>query len=438
MSHLFISHGPRDVDSLLLVHEAMRRAGIPTWYTPPNHKEEADPATVAEAIDSAFGMVVLVSASSIRSKAVQAQLQRADARGLHVFPIRVDNGRLSKLFKSVLADELTASVHDDGAVDTLVTQVRARYEHRCPVIAVMNLKGGVGKTTVSSQLFGTWQAALGGRTLLIDLDPQYNLTQTFFDMEYADASAAKDKSVISLFERSRLHAADVPSPAENWSQIVSVPFKAAPREVIGHDLLSGEKAPGGRLDLISGQFELSKYAFAPTQAALASAGANFKRTIDAYRSEYDLIVFDTNPNATFLTRCALVSADRVLAPMHPDMYSLRGVRLLNQVINEQVEAAKRPDLSVLFNTVGRSEQSNFEADARNGEFDTAAGFALSKALLSSALPRSGHLVVRSPQPGIDPWTQLIIHKGRGGGLKPLRETLKGIAQELKDLLDHSK
>ena len=95
-------------------------------------------------------------------------------------------------------------------------------------------------------------------------------------------------------------------------------------------------------------------------------GANFRKMIDYYRSHYDLIVFDTNPNATFLTRCALEAADRVLAPMHPDVYSLRGVRLLNQVMQEQVSADKRPYLSVLFNTVGRSEQSNFEADARNG------------------------------------------------------------------------
>lgn len=436
MSHLFIAHGPRDVDSLLQVHEAMRKARIPTWYTSHERQDELDPHTIAEAIDSAFGMVVLVSASSIRSKAVQKQLQRAVARGLKLFPIRADSARLSKFFKTHLADALTDALSDPGALDALVTAAKSRYEHRCPVVSVMNLKGGVGKTTVASQVFGTWQARLGGRTLLIDLDPQYNLTQTFFDMDYADASSAKDKSVISLFERSQLHAGDAQSPAENWSHILSVPFEAAPRTVISHDLLAGDNAPGGRLDLISGQFELSKYAFAPTLTALASVGANFKRTIDAYRSEYDLIVFDTNPNATFLTRCALESADRVLAPMHPDMYSLRGVRLLNQVITEQVDADKRPDLSVLFNAVGRSEQSNFEADARNGAFDSIAGFGLSKALLSSALPRSGHLNVRSPEPGINPWQQLVIHRGRGGGLKAIRETLSGIALELKTLLEH--
>lgn len=434
MSQLFIAHGHRDVDSLLQVHEAMRRASIPTWYTPAGSRE-VDPDSVNEAIDSAFGMVVLVSASSIRSKAVQAQLERAERRGLKLFPIRADNARLSKQFKTALADQLTDSLGDDGALDRLVASVKERYERRCPVISVMNLKGGVGKTTVASQVFGAWQSALGGRILLIDLDPQYNLTQTFFDMEFADNSSARDRSVISLFEKSRLHAYDTVSPADNWSRISTAPFEPVDRETIAHDLLTGENAPGGRLDLISGQFEISKYAFAPSPQSLAVVGANFRRMIDYYRSEYDLIVLDTNPNATFLTRCALEAADRVLAPMHPDVYSLRGVKLLNQVMQEQISDEKRPELSILFNTVGRSEQSNFEGDARNGIFDEQAQFNLSQALLSSALPRSGHLVVRSPDDGSAPWKQLVIHNGRGGGLKRMRESLTGIAAELKVLTD---
>lgn len=436
MSHLFIAHGPRDIDPLLQVHEAMRLASIPTWYAPPGSKD-VDEDSVNTAIDNAFGMVVLVSASSIRSKAVQAQLTRAVERGLKLFPIRADNARLSRQFATALADQLTDSLSDLGALDRLVEAVKARYERRCPVIAVMNLKGGVGKTTVASQVFGAWQASLGGRVLLIDLDPQYNLTQTFFDMEHADASAAEDRSVISLFEMSRLHKPDIASPSDSWSTLNTELFEPVSREVISHNLLSGDAAPGGRFDLISGQFEISKYAFAPSPQALLQIGANFRRMIDHYRSAYDLIVFDTNPNATFLTRCAMEAADRVLAPMHPDIYSLRGVKLLYQVMQEQISDEKRPEPSILFNTVGRSEQSNFEADARNGAFDQMAGFALSNTLLTNALPRSRHLKVRGPEQDSAPWKQLIIHRGRGGGLKRIRENLTGIATELKRLVDQN-
>ncbi|HCE23911.1 MAG TPA: hypothetical protein DF282_15570, partial [Hyphomonas sp.] len=322
-----------------------------------------------------------------------------------------------------------SSTTPDG-IKQLVNETRQAYKSKCPVLAVMNLKGGVGKTTISSQVFGAWQGALGGRILLVDLDPQYNLTQTFFEMDVADASAAADKSVISLFEKSRLHARDATSPAESWLTLSTDPFAPVPKEKLIHELM-GEGSPGGRLDLISGQFEISKYAFASDPASLALIKEHFLQSIERYRSDYDLIVFDTNPNATFLTRCALEAADRVLAPMHADIYSLRGVRLLNQVIREQIAPEHRPDLSVLFNAVGRSEQSTFEADARNGAYNSKAGFDLAGSLLRSALPRSGHLQVKAPREGEPAWKQLVIHAGRGGGLKPIRESLKTVALELK-------
>jgi cellulose biosynthesis protein BcsQ len=379
-------------------------------------------------------MIVLVSAASVRSKAVRQDVERARARGLKLIPYQIDKARLNGFFKHEVLPHLRLSSTTPDGLQQLVAETRQAYKRKCPVLAVMNLKGGVGKTTVSSQVFGAWQGALGGRILLVDLDPQYNLTQTFFEMDLADASAGADRSVISLFEKSRIHARDATSPAESWLSLSTDPFAPVPKEKIVHELM-GEDSPGGRLDLITGQFEISKYAFASDARSLDLIKEHFLQSIERYRSDYDLIVFDTNPNATFLTRCALEAADRVLAPMQADIYSLRGVRLLNQVIRDQIAADSRPDLSVLFNFVARSEQSTFEADARNGTYNAAAGFDLASALLRSALPRSGHLQVRAPQEGEPAWKQLLIHSGRGGGLKHMRESLKTVALELKTLVE---
>jgi chromosome partitioning protein len=428
MSHVFISHSGAEPDVLLRLHEALRAAGIADRYW----TEPAPPEAVNEAIREAFAVIILVSAEAIRSRRVREDIALARAAGVRLLPYQTDKARLTGIFREEVQPLLKHSASQPEGLDRLIAEVREAYRRRCPVIAVMNLKGGIGKTTISAQVFGAWQASFGGRVLLVDLDPQYNLTQTFFPMDVADAFAADDRSAISLFERSRLHARDAPSPAENWLTLSTQPFTPPRGAAFAHALL-GENGPPGRLDLISGQFEISKYAFATDQAALGAIKQHFLRAIEHFRSAYDLIVFDTNPNATFLTRCALEAADRVLAPMHADIYSLRGVRLLAQVIRDQVAEAERPALSVLFNAVNRNEQSVFEADARISTFDGKAGFALSKALLTAALPRSAHFTVRAPQEGEAPWRQLIVHAGRGGGLKPVRHSLKQIALELKEL-----
>lgn len=428
MSHVYISHSGKDPDALLMLHEALRAASVTTFYpTQGTSRAQADTA-----IARAFAVIVLISAEAVRSSDVRRDIEQARAAGLKIIPYQIDKARLNGFFRREVQPHLQLSSSQADGLERLIASTRAAYRRKCPVLAVMNLKGGVGKTTVTAQLCGSWQAAYADRVLLVDLDPQYNLTQTFFSMEAADAFAARDRSVISLFERSRLHARDAVSPAENWLDLSTHPFTPPAREQIAHAIL-GEDAPPGRLDIISGQFEISKYAFAADRDALRVIRQHFLRCVDHYRSEYDLIVFDTNPNATFLTRCALEAADRVLAPMHPDTYSLRGVRLLNQVINSQLEETRRPHLSILFNAVNRSEQSAFEADARNGVFDTIAGFGLSQALMNAALPRSAHLSVRPPEPGQPAWRQLVAHAGRGGGLRAIRENLKQIVLETRSL-----
>jgi hypothetical protein len=254
-------------------------AAIPDWYAP-NATEDRPKAD--RAIDDAFAMIVLVSASAVRSKSVRQDVERAKACNLRLIPFQIDRARLNGFFKHEVLPHLKLSSTSADATRQLVDEVQKAYKRKCPVLAVMNLKGGVGKTTVTSQVFGAWQGALGGRVLLVDLDPQYNLTQTFFDMEHADASAAADRSVISLFERSRLHSRDVVSPAESWLTLSTEPFAAVPRNDLMHDLM-GTGSTGGRLDLVSGQFEISKYAFAHDSGALQKIKSQFLLMVDHYQ-----------------------------------------------------------------------------------------------------------------------------------------------------------
>ncbi|MEO0981727.1 MAG: AAA family ATPase [Pseudomonadota bacterium] len=433
MAHIFISHGPEDLDAVLEVHEAFRRAGMTTKYDVSRSTDRGDRVAADLAIGSSAAVVPLISASAQRSGDVRRDLETAKSAGVPLVPFQIDRSKLTGRFKSEIGPVLKHFRGADGGLDDLVSDARKRYRGRCPVVSVMNLKGGVGKTTLSAQLAGAMQAQSARRVLLIDFDPQYNLTQTFFSMEDADASAAADRSVLSLFEKSRLHQSDAPSPADDWNRLSTEPFAAAPSTQIATPLFDAS-GPDGRLDLITGQFELSKYAFAHDPDALEAVRQNFLQSIEYYRGGYDLILFDTNPNATFLTQCALEAADRVLTPMHADMYSLRGVRLLHRVIDQHTDREARPQLSVLFNAVSRNEQSDFEADARNGLYDESVGFPLSRALMTAAVPRSGHLQIKRPDDDEPIWRQLLVHHGRGGGLGAIRKSLVSAGNELLEVL----
>ena len=69
-----------------------------------------------------------------------------------------------------------------------------------PVCAVLNMKGGVGKTTLSVNVFRQMYSDNKLSVLLIDLDPQYNLTQQLFTQERYDNAVEEGRTSLRLFE----------------------------------------------------------------------------------------------------------------------------------------------------------------------------------------------------------------------------------------------
>lgn len=69
-------------------------------------------------------------------------------------------------------------------------------------ISLINMKGGVGKTTLSVNIADCLSRRYGKRVLLIDVDPQYNATQCLMKAEdyYTYKTASKD-TIIDIFER---------------------------------------------------------------------------------------------------------------------------------------------------------------------------------------------------------------------------------------------
>lgn len=176
------------------------------------------------------------------------------------------------------------------------------------VIAIVNQKGGVGKTTTTANL-GAGIAAKGKRVLLVDIDAQANLSAHFGIS--ADESS-EPKTMYGVLRHGEKLAGVVVKVDENlFLAPASLFLSAADLElggVIGRELLL-RKALGPVID------------------------------------DYDYILIDCPPSLGLLSLNGLVAATRVITPVQSEYLALHGVRQLLDTI-DQVRSAYNPSLSV--------------------------------------------------------------------------------------------
>ena len=180
-------------------------------------------------------------------------------------------------------------------------------------IAMVNLKGGVGKTALSVA-FADYCARKGLRTLLIDLDPQTNATFSAIGVDEWDDHKDKKGTVADL-----LGARD-----HNIAEGQRKSFD----EVVYKDALSGFDLIPSHLDLFTVDLDL---------AGKPNREGRLKKAIKDKLDEYDIVVFDCPPNLTIPTQNAIAAASYFAVPVSPDFLSAIGIALLKSRISEFCE-----------------------------------------------------------------------------------------------------
>jgi chromosome partitioning protein len=180
-------------------------------------------------------------------------------------------------------------------------------------ISIINMKGGVGKSTLCTNL--AWHfAAMSNwkqRVLVIDLDPQFNSSQ------YLLGATRYQNEVIS---------ADSPTVWDIFEQQSRAPgLKAASRTISDSIRRVALFTTGSYLDLVPSQLELSHTLKNPSQKEQMLS--NF---ISDVEDRYDLILIDCAPTDSILTTAAYLSSDSILIPVKPEFLSTIGLPLIMQ------------------------------------------------------------------------------------------------------------
>lgn len=195
---------------------------------------------------------------------------------------------------------------------------------KTPVLSVLNMKGGVGKTTISAHVMRVLYHRLQKRVLLVDLDPQFNLTQAVLTQEVYDLILDEKKTVMAAFE---------PQPSNDFFKVKASKDPPPMAGEIAKRLRQVGKGKVAKLDLIPGSFDLMKYTMIDDAGQLKIASDYFKWFISNARTEYDLVVLDCNPSSSFLTKCALENSTHVISPVRPDKFSILGVGMLDKLFD---------------------------------------------------------------------------------------------------------
>lgn len=204
-------------------------------------------------------------------------------------------------------------------------------------LALINMKGGVGKSTLAVNI--AWEFATAPRNLrvlLVDIDPQFNASQYTVGARQMDV----------------LLRSDHPTVWDVFEQFTAVPGRTGAGPLNPQDALVSvyrSRVNNGRIDLMPSRLELSNTLRNPTGKEQL-----LERAISQIEDNYDVIVLDCAPTESILTTAAYLVSDWILIPVRPEFLSTIGLPLLAQSLTE-FEArypGRSPDVAgIVFNAM---------------------------------------------------------------------------------------
>lgn len=190
------------------------------------------------------------------------------------------------------------------------------------VVSLINMKGGVGKTTLTVNICDCLVRRHNLKVLLVDIDPQFNATQCLLSPEeYIDHLKQGKDTILNIFDRaSRPVVNSVEGIAEKQPKKLN---EIEPIEV------------SNNFFLLPGNLELFRIEMSP--------GEGRENRLNKYLQElqktaqFDIVLIDTPPTPSIWMTSALLASNYYLIPVKADPISFTGIDLLQGIVNDKKE-----------------------------------------------------------------------------------------------------
>lgn len=233
------------------------------------------------------------------------------------------------------------------------------------IISLFNNKGGVGKTTLAYHL-SCALAEMGKKVLMIDLDPQCNLTLCCVSQEGLQHIWEAENAFVDDF-----HSAKEAASQEKMQEILSTPrsihFLLKPTEdgVSDETQLTPLLEVFNNLFLLPGRITINQYESKISErwSSLYMGDPLAVRTITnirtlatTYAENYgiDFVIIDTSPSLGSLNKVIISTVDGFLIPAMPDMFSLYGIRNIGNSLKQW-----KKEFDTIYRVISDEKRSKF-------------------------------------------------------------------------------
>lgn len=202
--------------------------------------------------------------------------------------------------------------------------INANSLNMSKVITVINMKGGVGKTTLSVHMAYVLTKFHRKKVLVVDIDPQFNATQYLVDQNRILQHFKDKKTIYDIL---------MPSKEEEISLTAKrkMPY-STPVNLADYILNIKKFKDGACLDLIPSSLKLINF-----ETNKRGVENLLKKFLKEKCKHYDYIIIDCPPTLSLLTLSAYLASEYYLIPIKPDYLSSLGLPLLERGMKEYEE-----------------------------------------------------------------------------------------------------